>query len=162
MGIVFAGGLVPLLVNTGCASLSNAEMEPIIDIHNHTNYSGRTDAELLAHQRAMGISTTILQPAGRPVEYGSTYYGVGNGLQAKCSGNEARYKFSQDHRKEFLFGSNEVPDLPDAIAEIEKYLKLGGVIIGECKFGVECDSPEMQNIYKLAEMYNVPILKGGK
>lgn len=158
MGLVLAGGLPSLLVSTGFTTPHRLEVEPIIDIHNHTNYSGRTDAELLAHQRAMGITTTILQPAGRPVEYGSTYYGVGNGLQAKCTGNEACYKFSQDHPKEFLFGSNEVPDLPDAIVEIEKYLKLGAVIIGECKFGVECDSHEMQKIYELAQKYNAPIL----
>ena len=54
--------------------------EPIIDIHQHTNYLGRTDDELLAHQRRMGATTTILLPAGHPVDYGSTYYGLGNGL----------------------------------------------------------------------------------
>ena len=41
---------------------------------------------------------------------------------------------------------------------IEKYLKLGAVIIAEQKFGVECDSAAMQKLYKLAEAYNVPIL----
>lgn len=158
LGIVIASGLSSLLVNTGFAASPPVEEEPIIDIHNHTNYGGRTDDQLLAHQRAMGITTTILQPAGRPVEYGSTYYGVGNGLQAKCTGNGACYQFSQEHPKEFLFGANEVPDLPDAIPEIEKYLKLGAVIIGECKFGVECDSREMQKIYELAQTYSVPVL----
>ena len=62
------------------------------------------------------------------------------------------------HPKEFLFFTNEVPDLPDAVKEIEKYLKLGGVIIAEQKFGVECDSPEMQKIYELATHYRVPVL----
>jgi predicted TIM-barrel fold metal-dependent hydrolase len=41
---------------------------------------------------------------------------------------------------------------------VEKYLKLGAVVIGEQKFGVECDSAEIQKLYKLAEAYNVPIL----
>ena len=40
------------------------EPEPIIDIHQHTNYSFRTDEQLLAHQRAMGVTKTILLPAG--------------------------------------------------------------------------------------------------
>jgi predicted TIM-barrel fold metal-dependent hydrolase len=31
-------------------------------------------------------------------------------------------------------------------------------VIGEQKFGVECDSPEMQKIYALAERYKVPVL----
>ena len=131
--------------------------EPIIDIHQHTNYLGRTDNKLLAHQRNMGITTTILLPAGHPVDYGSTYYGVGNGLQAEASANEACYKLANQFPNEFLFGANEVPDLPGAIQEIEKYLKLGAPIIGESKFGVECDSPEMQKIYELAQEYKVPV-----
>ncbi|MCW3092923.1 MAG: amidohydrolase 2 [Ferruginibacter sp.] len=158
LGIIFAGSLPSHLVNAGFTSNYPLQAEPVIDIHTHTNYGGRTNDELLAHQRAMGITTTILQPAGRPVEYGSTYYGVANGLQAKCSGNDACYQFSQEHPKEFLFGSNEVPDLPEAIEEIEKYLKMGAVVIGECKFGVDCDSKEMQKIYELAQKFNVPIL----
>ena len=44
------------------------------------------------------------------------------------------------------------------MSEIEKYLKLGGVVIAEQKFGVECDSPEMQRIYELAAHYRVPVL----
>lgn len=136
----------------------SVEEEPIIDIHQHTNYSGRTDDQLLTHQRAMGITTTLLLPAGRPVNYGATYYGVSNGLQAEATGNEACYNFAQKHPREFLFGANEVPDLPEAIQEIEKYLKLGAPVIGELKFGVECDSPEMQKIYELAQAYKVPVL----
>ena len=37
---------------------------PVIDIHQHTNYSGRTDADLLAHQRKMGVARTVLLPGG--------------------------------------------------------------------------------------------------
>lgn len=148
-----------LLLAGATLNLNAAEpAEPIIDIHQHTNYGGRSDQQLLAHQRAMGITTTILLPAGRPVKSASTHDGVSNGLQAKCTGNDACYKFAQEHPKEFLFGANEVPDLPEAVQEIEKYLKLGAVIIAESKFGVECDSPEMQKIYALAQEYNVPIL----
>ena len=51
-----------------------------------------------------------------------------------------------------------MPDLEEAVKEIEKYLKLGAVVIGEQKFGIECDSPAMQKIYKLAADYRVPIL----
>ncbi|HXK03710.1 MAG TPA: amidohydrolase, partial [Verrucomicrobiae bacterium] len=45
------------------ATLARAA-EPVIDIHQHTNYSGRTDEQLLAHQRTMGIAKTVLLPAG--------------------------------------------------------------------------------------------------
>lgn len=132
--------------------------EPVIDIHQHTDYSGRKHQQLIAHQRAMGITTTILLPAGRPVNRPSTHNGVANGLQAKTTGNEVCYQLAQEYPKEFVFGANEVPDLPDAIQEIEKYLKLGAVCIGESKFGVECDSEHMQKIYQLAQEYDVPVL----
>src|SRR5882762_4494685 len=57
----------------GCATAdSSAHAEPIIDIHQHVGYSGRPDDVLLAHQRAMGVTTTILLPAGRSVNTAST------------------------------------------------------------------------------------------
>lgn len=146
-------GLVPDLF-----AHSHLVAEPIIDIHQHTDYHGRSAADMLSHQRAMGVTTTILLPAGSPVKTASTHEGISNGLQAKATGNEVCYSFAQQHPKEFYFGANEVSDLPDAVSEIEKYLKLGAKVIGESKFGVECDSPEMQKLYKLAEAYDVPIL----
>lgn len=135
------------------------DMEPIIDIHQHTNYHGRSYEDMLSHQRAMGITTTILLPAGSPVNTASTHGGESNGLGGvQAGGNKSCYDFAQQYPDEFLFGANEVPDLPDAIEEIEKYLKLGAHMIGESKFGVECDSPEMQKIYELARDYDVPVL----
>jgi predicted TIM-barrel fold metal-dependent hydrolase len=142
---------------SGCAT-TPGRPEPIIDIHQHVNYSDRPDSVLLTHQRAMGITTTILLPAGRPVKRASTHDGNSNGLQAKAFGNEACYQFARAHPKEFRFAANEVPDVEGATAEIEKYLKLGAVMIAEQKFGVECDSPEMQRIYELAQAYRVPVL----
>jgi predicted TIM-barrel fold metal-dependent hydrolase len=139
-------------------NISERRHEKIIDIHQHVHYSGRTNEQLIAHQRAMGVTKTILLPAGSPENTASTLYGEGNGLQADAWGNESCYELAQKYPKEFLFGANEVPDLPNAIEEIEKYLKKGGVVIGESKFAVECDSPEMQKIYGLAQEYDVPIL----
>ena len=142
---------------TGCTTTS-AHPDPIIDIHQHVNYLNRPDAVLLEHQRAMGVTTTILLPAGRPVISAATHDGVSNGLDAQAFGNEACYQFARAHPKEFVFAANEVPDLEGASAEIEKYLKRGAVMIAEQKFGVECDSPAMQKIYLLAQAYHVPVL----
>ena len=103
--------------------------EPIIDIHQHLGYSGRSDEVFLAHQKAMGVTKTILLPAGRPVNRPSTHNGVANGLQAKALGNEDCYRFALAHPKHYLFTGCEVPDLPDAVQEVEKYLKLGACII---------------------------------
>jgi len=136
----------------------SAPDEKIIDIHQHTNYGDRTDDALLAHQKTMGATHTILLPAGHSMSMGSTHYGVSNGLQVKATPNEACYQLAQKHRDTYFFGANEVPDAPDAVKEIEKYLKLGACVIGELKFNVDCDSKEMQAIYKLAQDYDVPVL----
>lgn len=142
----------------GTLTSKAAVSEPIIDIHQHVHYAARPDDVLIAHQRAMGIAQTILLPAGTPAFGTSTHAGKTNGLQAQCAGNEPCYQLAQKYPAEFAFGSNEVPDLPDAVTEIEKYLKLGGCVIGELKFGVDCDSKEMQRIYQLAQVYEVPVL----
>lgn len=138
------------------ADAENAEA--IVDIHQHLGYSGRSDDVFLAHQRAMGATTTILLPAGRPVSTPSTHGGASNGLEAQCLGNEACYTFSRAHPKKFRFGANEVPDVQGATGEIDRYLRRGAVVLAEQKFGVECDSPEMQQLYRLAEERHVPVL----
>jgi predicted TIM-barrel fold metal-dependent hydrolase len=150
-GVLVAGGMLR-------REEAVAAAEPIIDIHQHLGYSGRPDAVLLTHQRAMGATTTILLPAGRSVSTASTHDGVSNGLQAQCLGNEPCRQFAKAHAAGFRFGANEVPDVKGATREIERYLKLGGVVIAEQKFGVECDSAEMQRIFEVAQAHNVPVL----
>ena len=146
------------LAGTTCGLRTEAA-EPIIDIHQHTNYRDRENAVLLAHQREMGVTQTILLPAGKPVNRPSTGDGKYNGLGGvKVGGNETALEMARQYPKEFYFGANEVTDLPEARAEIEKYLKLGAIIIAEQKFHVECDSAESQILYALAADYKVPIL----
>jgi predicted TIM-barrel fold metal-dependent hydrolase len=143
----------------GCAtSDSSAHAEPIIDVHQHISYLDRTDEATRQHQRAMGVTKTILLPAGCPVKMASTHDGVSNGLQAKALGNEACYQFARAHPKEYLFAANEVPDLDGATREIERYLKLGAIMIAELKFGLDSDSPAMQRIYEVAQAWRVPVL----
>lgn len=134
------------------------QADPIIDIHQHLNYSGRSDDALLAHQQAMGITTTILLPAGRPTTSASTHQGVANGLQAEAHGNERCYNFAVAHASAYRTAANEVPDLEGATKEIERYLERGAVLIAEQKFGVDCDSPAMQRLYGLARAHGVPVL----
>ncbi len=132
--------------------------EPIIDIHQHTHYHGRTDEKMLKHQRAMGVTTTILLPSGKPVNRASTHNGKSNGLAAKTGGNKTVHAMAKQHPKEFLFGANEVPDLPDMQKELEKYLKAGAVIIGEQKFKVPCDSKFVWAVAEVAQEFGVPML----
>jgi predicted TIM-barrel fold metal-dependent hydrolase len=138
-------------------SVKAASGEAIIDIHQHLGYSGRPDDVLLAHQRAIGATTTILLPAGRPALRPSTHDGVANGLQAEALGNEACYQFAKAHHA-YRFGANDVPDAEGATREIERYLKRGALVIAEQKFGVDCDSAAMQDLYALARAHDVPVL----
>lgn len=140
------------------AEVAGIKKEPVIDIHQHIHYAERTDEQMLAHQKAMGVTTTFLLPSGRPIDLPSTHMGASNGLAVQAGGNAECYLFACQHKKEYRFGACTVPDIKDGMYELEKYLKLGAVIIGELKFGVECDSTNMQKIYQLAQNYNVPVL----
>ena len=132
--------------------------EPIIDIHQHTHYHGRSDEQMIKHQRAMGVTKTILLPAGRPVKRPSTHEGRSNGLAARTGGNDTVQAIAKKHPKEFLFGANEVPDLPGMQKELEKYLKAGAAIIAEQKFKVECDSKYVWAVAEVAQEFGVPVL----
>src|SRR5262245_24875100 len=104
---------------TACAALL-PEAETIIDLHQHTNYSGRSDEQLIAHQQTMGVTKTVLLPAG------SKY-----GLDAQCGGNESVLDLARRDPKRFVFFANELPDHPDVQKVLEKYLKAGAIGIGE-------------------------------
>lgn len=121
--------------------------EPIIDIHQHTNYAGRTDAQLIRHQQVLGVTTTVLLPAGR-------WYG----LDAKCGGNESVRALARAHPDRFVFFANEVADLEEAPAEIRSFLRRGAVGIGEQKFRVPASGRLFERLVKVAEEFRVPVL----
>ncbi|HYI92159.1 MAG TPA: amidohydrolase family protein [Bryobacteraceae bacterium] len=136
-----------LLGMTCAAMASRAADESIIDIHQHTNYSGRTDAQLVTHQRAMGVAKSVLLPAG------SKY-----GLAADAGGNDTVLELARKYPKEYVFFANELPDIPETRKVIEQYLKLGAIGIGEQKFAMDCDSKHMRLIADIAKDYKVPVL----
>jgi predicted TIM-barrel fold metal-dependent hydrolase len=121
--------------------------EKIIDIHQHTHYSGRSDDDLIGHQRKMGIYKTVLLPAGSKF-----------GLEADAWGNDSVVAVAQKFPKEFVRFANELPDIAETRQVIEKYLKLGAIGIGEQKFQVDCDSKYIQLIAEIARDHRVPVL----
>jgi uncharacterized protein len=135
------------LLTLSSALRARAAAEPIIDIHQHTNYSGRSDAELIAHQREMGISKTVLLPAG------SRY-----GLAAEAGGNDTVVAIARQYPDEYRFFANELPDIPEARSVLEKYLKMGAIGIGEQKFPVHIDSPSIDLVAEIAREHQVPLL----
>ncbi|TAN16463.1 MAG: amidohydrolase [Chitinophagaceae bacterium] len=154
-GILMAGATLPLSKIGVKLSEPN---EPVIDIHQHIFYHGRTDDQLISHQKNMGVTHTIMLPAGSLVYTRATHFGRSNGLAVQAGGNQSCYDFAQSHQDSFSFAANEVPDLPNATKEVEKYLKLGGKMIAEVKFGVSCESLGMQKLYDMAADYDVPVL----
>ena len=120
---------------------------PVVDLHQHTHYSGRTDEEMIAHQKTMGISLSVLLPAGSKF-----------GLAADAYGNDSCLELTRKYPKQFVFFANELPDIPETKKVIEKYLKLGAKGIGEQKFHVESDSKPMRLIANIAKHHHVPVL----
>ena len=153
-GIAASTGLAP----QAWSLTEEPKPEPVIDIHQHTNYLFRSDKKLVDHQRTMGVTTTLLLPAGSAVKRASTHDGKSNGLAAKTGGNESVMALAKKHPDALRFGVNEVPDLPNARKELEKYLKAGAVVIGEQKFNVACDSPHVWRVAEVAREFEVPIL----
>ncbi len=119
----------------------------VIDIHQHTNYSGRSDEELIAHQRTMGIAKTVLLPAG------SKY-----GLAVDAGGNDTCVALAKRLPDQFVFFANELPDIPETRPVLEKYLRMGAIGIGEQKFPVEADSSYINQVAELAHYFGVPVL----
>ncbi len=143
----FLGTLGALaLAPSGAAA---AKAEPILNLHQHTNYFGttrrRTDQELIAHQAYHGVTTTVLQ-AGE----GWMLEELGN--NASCEALEAEYP------DRFLRFACADPAQSIAIDVLRGNVQRGAIGFGELKFPVAVDSPEMHRIYKLAEELGVPML----
>ena len=138
-----------LIAAAGLAASRTASAQdyPIIDIHQHTPYSGRTADQLVAHQRTMGIAKTVLLPAGRRY-----------GLAADAGGNDVVVELAKRYPGEYVFFANELPDIPETRQVIEKYLKMGAIGIGEQKFPVDCDSKHIHLIADIAGEFDVPVL----
>ena len=142
------------LAASRCGWPETAESDPtsgsrhsVIDFHQHTNYLGRSDEDLVAHQRKMGVDLTVLLPAGSRF-----------GLAADALGNDSVASLAQRFPEEFVYFANELPDVPETRAVLERFLKMGAVGIGEQKFEVECDSQAMQLVYSIAREFDVPVL----
>src|SRR5262249_16051164 len=82
--------------------------EPINNTHQPRTYPGRGDAELIAHQGEMGVTKTVLLPAG------SKY-----GLAAGAGGNDTVVAIARQYPKEYVFFANELPDIAETRPVIE-------------------------------------------
>ena len=132
--------------------------EVIYDIHQHINFHGRRNGELIAHQKMMGVTKTVLLPSGAQLARDSTHGGRSNGLAARIFGTAAAVRLAGEHPKSFVYFCNEIPDLDSTKASLEKWLEGGAIGIGEQKFNLDCDSKPMQQVYEIANAFEVPVL----
>ncbi len=136
-----------VLLAAGARQIATPAGYPIVDIHQHTPYSGRSAVQLVAHQRSLGIAKTVLLPAGRRY-----------GLAAGVGGNQVAVGLAHQYPGEYYYFANELPDLPETQRVIEQHLNTGAIGIGEQKFPVDCDSKFIQRIAEIARHYEVPVL----
>ena len=118
---------------------------PLLDLHQHTNYVGRTDEQLVAHQAYHGVTTTGLLPGA-----GWMLSEVGD--NASCAAVEANYP-----NLFIRFACSDVAE-SRTIDVLRGNIHRGAMGFGELKFTVGVDSLEMHRVYKLAEELGVPVL----
>lgn len=136
------------VVSRPLSAAASSAAEPIIDVHQHVQYSGRSDEALVRHQRTLGVTTSVLMPSG---DRGEGHPG-GSGEHA------AVVALCREHPGEFVFFANELPDHPDAVKSVERQLRAGAIGIGEQKFRIDCDSPQLWRLAEVAREFDVPIL----
>ncbi|MEO6434657.1 MAG: hypothetical protein ABIP55_02700, partial [Tepidisphaeraceae bacterium] len=82
---------------------TQASSDPIIDIHQHTTYHGRSNEALLHHQKRLGATKTILLPGGSPVITESTLQGKANGLYAGAGPVDTCIPIARAHQGAYYF-----------------------------------------------------------
>ena len=119
--------------------------EPVLDLHQHTLYTGRPDSGLLAHQEHHKIHTTVILP--------------GEGwMLSIVGGNRHSAAFTAAHPDRFVRFTSSDPAESRTEDLLRGNLRRGALGIGEMKYHVAADSPEMHRVYRLAEELGVPVL----
>jgi len=119
--------------------------EPILDLHQHTPYNNRPRDLVLTHQEQHRVKTTVILP--------------GEGWMLKIiGGNRDSAAFEAAHADHYVRFTSADPAESRAIDVLRGNLKRGAIGIGEMKYTVAVDSPEMHRVYKLAEEMQVPVL----
>ena len=133
---------VSLARSTGRAAPADAAL---IDIHQHADYVGRGFEQMLAHQEALGATMTVLL--------------AGAGwMESQLAGNAASLAQCERSPDRFRLFACADPQAADASGTLRTFVRKGAVGIGELKFFMPCDGPEMHAVYRLAAELRVPVL----
>jgi uncharacterized protein len=119
----------------GLAGAQNEWGGPVLDIHSHLRQG--LDANM-AHMEGCGVTDAV--------------------LLARASASEQIKAIQAKYSKRFVWAATADITKPDAVETLTKAVKDGAQGLGEIKFHVEADGPELRSMYALAAELNVPIL----
>ena len=108
---------------------------PVLDIHLHPR---RDNAVEIDHLEGVGVRKAVLLPGGGSIE--------------RATSVMAQYP---DRFVRFANADVRAPASPDLI---RAGLKSGAIGVGELKYPVKVDGPEMSRVYDLAVEFRVPVL----
>ncbi len=117
----------------------------LLDIHQHVLFGSRPEDKLVLHQNVLGVKTTVLLP--------------GDGwMHVQLAGNSECWSHLKAHPDGYVTFCNVDPEREDAQQVLRTQLEKGALGIGEQKFKLPADSPEMRRVYDVARDFNVPVL----
>jgi len=108
---------------------------PVLDIHAHLRQT--VDANMV-HMQGCGVTNAVLLTRATAVD--------------QVKGIQAKYP------NRFVWSATADITKPDAVEILTKAVKDGAQGLGEIKFHVEADGPELRRMYALAAELDVPIL----
>ena len=107
---------------------------PVLDIHLHLRPGGESN---FAHIEGSGVTKAVLLTRAQGVE------------QARA--------LAEKHPGRFVWFVSADVTMPESAAQLTQAVKDGALGMGEIKYQVQCDGPEMKRMYALAAELNVPI-----
>jgi predicted TIM-barrel fold metal-dependent hydrolase len=123
-------------LNSRAAAASQDEWGgPALDIHFHLRQG--LDANM-THMQGCGVTNAV--------------------LLARASASEQIKAIQAKYPKRFVWAASADITKPDAVETLTKAVKDGAQGLGEIKFHVEADGPELRRMYALAAELNAPIL----
>ena len=108
---------------------------PVLDTHLHLRANA---AACYTHMQGCGVTHAVL-------------------LTPATDQDRAKAEIER-HPRHFVRSVRTDPTLPDADTVLRDALKAGAVSIGEMKFHLALDSPEMRRVYDIAAEMNVPVM----
>ena len=108
---------------------------PVLDIHLHLRQDGASN---LAHIDGSGVAKAV--------------------LLTRVTEAERAKDLIAKYPTRFVWMTSADVTKPESAAALTKAVKDGALGMGEVKYQVQCDGPEMKRMYALAAELNVPIL----